>query len=730
MKRKNIRCMTAIMLTVVLATGMLNGCKTESKEKKTNTAKGRYVEEDIELPIKEGETIVSLSESKGGIPVLFAQTEKNQVERYEYVEGKWKKTVLEWLNATYKDKDIYWMDIVESQDGTQLITGMDEEQKTYLARSIDGKTGEELDIPYLNKKTEYGYPCVAGIEIDGEGNYWIQDMYQSKLIIVSPDTLDTLEEVESADIWSSDQKVIFAGKDGKIAVNTKEGVYTVFDKERTEQGTFSVNQLSGLRLCSDTKNWYMISEEGITRMKPGNDTKEIIMDGSMGAMGSPVNSIKGFIVGENTDFYALYSQPKTQTYSLAHYVYDKEIEAVPEHTLQVFGISESDTVRQAIIGFQKKNPDIKVEFNTSGKEPKEVSSDDIRTLNTELLSGKGADILLLDGLAADAYIEKGVLLDLTDIEKKLMKGNSYLENMLKNTAAKDEKIYGLPVKFAAPIMYGDENAKKALESLESLKSYLEENSEAPIFGITSKEYIRDLLFQLYQDEILEKGKTVNQKKLSLMFELAGKIAESAKTEIFEEEEMNSVLFCNPGNVYLIKHPDGVNTENISNLSGMMIPYQIMRDQKLAPETVKNYYIPQVIAGINKNTKQQENAKEFIKYLFSEEVQGAQLDDGFPVLQSALDEKVKETESDYASSYSMMSGTNLGGEEISVESRYPTKEEVQKFVEMCKGLKNPVKQDRAVWNIYQSEADRYLDGIIDAKEAAKNIAGKVDLYLAE
>ena len=80
----------------------------------------------------------------------------------------------------------------------------------------------------------------------------------------------------------------------------------------------------------------------------------------------------------------LYMQWKTMTFSLARYVYDKDVAAVPEHTLQVFGLLESDTIRQAIVGFQRDNPNVKVEFNNSGKGAGEISSDDIRTLITEL----------------------------------------------------------------------------------------------------------------------------------------------------------------------------------------------------------------------------------------------------------------------------------------------------------------------------------------------------------
>ena len=60
--------------------------------------------------------------------------------------------------------------------------------------------------------------------------------------------------------------------------------------------------------------------------------------------------------------------------------------------------------------FQLEHPDVRVELIdgqiTSGST---TVSDTIRALNTALLGGNGADLLVLDGLPAESYIEKGIL---------------------------------------------------------------------------------------------------------------------------------------------------------------------------------------------------------------------------------------------------------------------------------------------------------------------------------
>ena len=54
-----------------------------------------------------------------------------------------------------------------------------------------------------------------------------------------------------------------------------------------------------------------------------------------------------------------------------------------------------------------------MEFQVEGVEESTATrSEIIRALNAKLFAGDGADILLLDGLPADSYVEKGVLYDM------------------------------------------------------------------------------------------------------------------------------------------------------------------------------------------------------------------------------------------------------------------------------------------------------------------------------
>lgn len=234
----------------------------------------------------------------------------------------------------------------------------------------------------------------------------------------------------------------------------------------------------------------------------------------------------------------------------------------------------------------------------------------------------------------NAYVEKGILADLSKTTEDLMKADTYLEPLMKNTLQMDGKIYGLPIKFSVPLIFGNEDAKKALQSLESLKAFLEKDPGASVFGLADKTYIRDFLFQMYQEEIFGEDGKVNQEKLTDLLELAEKIVVNAKASLFEEglEDVNDGSytrdpFSDMGSECLVNHPEGAATTSISSVADMMIPYTVMREKSLTPDTVQGFYVPKGVVGINQNSNQTGIALEFVKYLFSQEVQSAQLDDG-------------------------------------------------------------------------------------------------------
>lgn len=98
-----------------------------------------------------------------------------------------------------------------------------------------------------------------------------------------------------------------------------------------------------------------------------------------------------------------------------------------------------------------------IEVGISEEDGKTVS-DAIRSLNTEIMAGNGPDIILMDGLLIEDYIEKSVLEDLSDVVKGVKtNGEKFFENVL-SSYEKGENLYAVPSRFSVPIIIGKEGA--------------------------------------------------------------------------------------------------------------------------------------------------------------------------------------------------------------------------------------------------------------------------------
>lgn len=136
------------------------------------------------------------------------------------------------------------------------------------------------------------------------------------------------------------------------------------------------------------------------------------MEGSMYTFGSPLAAVRGFTALPGNTF-ALAVQTE-EGGRVLHYVFDETVSAVPDKEVRVYALNDSPTVRAAITNFQQENPDVRVNFEvgTSGGASAE---DALRTLNTELVAGKGPDVLILDGMPLQSFIDKGVLAELSQV---------------------------------------------------------------------------------------------------------------------------------------------------------------------------------------------------------------------------------------------------------------------------------------------------------------------------
>lgn len=140
---------------------------------------------------------------------------------------------------------------------------------------------------------------------------------------------------------------------------------------------------------------------------------ERLIDGELCSLNMPALRLTDLIVKEDGSLLLLYADGMDRT--LMNYTYSADTPTVPDKELRVFSLRDNKTIRQAMGLFQRQNPDVHVVYDVALTGADAVTaSDALRTLANELLAGKGPDLLVLDGMPIDSYVEKGVLLDLSE----------------------------------------------------------------------------------------------------------------------------------------------------------------------------------------------------------------------------------------------------------------------------------------------------------------------------
>lgn len=479
----------------------------------------------------------------------------------------------------------------------------------------------------------------------------------------------------------------------------------------------------------DENGIYIADSTGIYRQAEGGSILELLVDGSLTSLVMPNFTLSSVISGAEDDFYAAVLNGENEI-QLVRYYLDKSIPTLPDTELTIFSLQDNATVRQAIGEFQRANPSVRVNLRVGMSEDSSVTVEDIvRTLNTEILAGKGPDLLLLDGLPVDDYIEKGVLRDLTSLTDEIRGESNLFENLL-GAYSYDGKIYGLASKFTLPVMVGESDALGGLDSLETLVERTKASGDKPFLLAPDDLYIEPgcminrLLAPLGRNMIADGKLDVDALERYLTSSLELDSAVKAYTP--ENDSLSETVYA-----LVTMGGAGLGSETMDN-SSMEIAAGKARmyigtlagvnslvftasnldgsgDMELASLFHMDMYTPLGAVGILSGSKQTELAESFIKLLMSRKVQDVYLYDGFSVNADSFDAIIDQT---------------LNGENI-----FNAKDDLG-FSELAHRLSTPIRSDAVLADAVAEVAPSVVSGGTAPSDAAHSIADSLRLYLAE
>ena len=289
------------------------------------------------------------------------------------------------LAVSYKDAD-YINRLVFSEDGRLFGSSID--GRVY---EIDRETGEKKEVAELSHWTTY--------------------------------------------MTEKDGKLMLVNSDGVTIVDTASGM-VVEDKVlddflKAQFGSNIDSQVAGVKplllMPGEDGILYLALGKGIYRHVIGGNVMEQVVDGTLNSLSDPSCGLADGLLLEDNVFLLVRSSGEVM-----RYVYDPDTPAIPEIRLKAYSLRENGQLKTVISSYQAEHPEVYIQYETGMDENLAVTREDaLKKLNTEIAAGKGPDILILDDMPIDSYVEKGVLMDLSPYVKDKTE-DKYFTNILRS----------------------------------------------------------------------------------------------------------------------------------------------------------------------------------------------------------------------------------------------------------------------------------------------------------
>lgn len=746
MKAEIMKKRVLLVLSIMLL-ALLNGCgagKTEKNAESINM--GRYIETEIAMP--EDEDAISIVEDENQDFVLFTQkytNEKLSLKKYKLNDGKWKEEKESWLQKIIdsfipdKGYDGEVKKVIYGEDGNYyaLVNAYDEDEtRYYIFCSKDGtKDYKQVEIDYLNdvNNRDNGYTMyqsVTDIRVLSNGTLCLFDLYEWAYNVFSPegeklgkmDIMGSLDQVGISNSAYANQNMLIGLKSNNSEIGFIDGDSLQETKsiavDQVDSNNFSVYQMEDNTLI-------MADANGIHRLEDGGTLWETVVDGSLNTMSMPNDSIEGLFARSNDGvndgevYYILYQDIQQGVCSFVRYTFNPDIVSVPEEELTIYSLEDNSTVRQAIAIYQRKNHNVKVNYVVAMAAHEDASKEDsIKALNSELVSGNGADILVLDGLPADSYINKGILMDISDICAK----SDTLDN-IKDAYTEDGKIYRIPTKIKIPVILGNKDVLTSGGSLNDMISYAKSNQDHPfVGGIGIKQIAHDFL-KMEASSFIAENNSLDTKAFKQFLLNLNYLKENSCAD-----ESGGTYAYFASNLYELNTGDTLAAwDTIMNMTSLFTEQELSKKADCDFESVENGFFAYGSIGINASSQKIDLASDFLTCILSDGVQKTDVNDGLPVCKTSWDNIIEKEVKDM---YFCMMFTLPDGTQGSLDGEYPKKKIREQLANIACSVTKPIEEENGVTDLLSEDMDNYISGDMSIDETIQKAESTCNRYLSE
>lgn len=779
MKRKSRKKIICLLLAVVLVFtlagcgggnsngGQSNassgaGTAAEGGEQKGNPdganeqqAMGRYVEEEIDLTELASSPFTNLCRREDGSLVALNCTGGYLVSKDEGVT--WNDETPEWL----REIDGWTSMIAMTPDGTCGISYYAGEEEINILVLSDG-TQVPIEIP-STEENKYIRQIIATDDNRMLANVGLGNLYE----VHKDGSCELLVETQThASFTAVKGNLVFMdsdGSDGKMPViyDMEAGGY-IEDDALMEfvNGSYGERYYNGSYDCTmymlpgEERVLYLIGNKGIHRHAIGGNMMEQIVDGSLSMLSNPSYSIASAMQLENNVFLVLFSNGK-----LLRLTYDPNVSAVPEKMLKIYSLKENNDLRQIIALYQSQNPDVYISYQIGMEEGSSVTREDaVKKLNTEIMAGTGPDLIVMDGLPFTSYVQKGVLLDITDYLKEYSAGTPLFDNIIEALKV-DGKAYVAPATISLPKLIGRGDVLDKITDLsnigEAVEILREEHPGDDIIGICSGEGVMNRFAPVSAPGWVNADGTVNRDNIKEFLEECKRIYDAQldgiRTEVTQQYAKMNEWYLGTYNQSMDRMDWSISSDIIDYiageaylLSGWLETYYSYSmcnslDRKVGYEESRmesmqdrcsNVFMPQTMLGISAVSPQIDFARLFMDFFLSTSVQESCY--GFPINQEAYDKQFTPKEGDVGENgeYGSFSLSSQDGESISYEFYWPEDAKIAELKAEIASVNTAYIHDEVLEDAVFKRGASYIRGELTLDRALDEIENEIAIYMAE
>lgn len=712
----------------------------ESDPNVIENAKGRFLESDVKMP-EMTNLIRAMERLEDGRIACFDGSSGMYISEDNGESFSMKELAV--MDEILKDEK-YVSGAAVGKDGSLLIQYYEEDGNNCIY--VD-KDGNEVSR-FKEEKHTFCYSFLSDGRLVGGNNDGVFEIDPENgamtKICDSKSTVQYIKQVGDYLYFAEDNRL----ECYNLSTNSFENdeVLEEFVKEDLNFG--NADSYPVLICEGDTEDsLYVLNGKGLFRHVIKGSVMEEVIKGSLGSMGSPAYYLSGIAFLDKENLLICYNGNMMKAYK-----YDPDISAVPEHELSVYSLKENDALRVAINMYQQANPDTYLSYEVGMTGTDGMTREDaIRNLNTALLSGEGPDILVLDGLPIESYIEKGILMDLSaDIGAKYP--GSLYENIT-DAYKNDKGTCAVPVFFAFHLCAGEDvggiNDLTALaDKVEALRR---ENPDGNIIGSYLEKEVVTRFYDVSSPGFIKEDGSIDRERLTEYLtqvkriwdvESTGldpdKVKQRAENYDYFSEMAERDDWCSRAAMYDTGYMAGecriILGEEDSLAWGYTDIISVFKalnkemDIRVLSGFSGNVFIPRTVMGVNASGSQKEAAADFVMSMLSKEVQTEARFSGFPVNREAALEQLDECEP--SETYGWTSSSDEQGNSIDLEIKWLDETEQAQLKEMLESLDTPAKLDENVKDAVINVGTEVLKGRMNVDEGVNEIINRVQIYLAE